>query len=526
MRVRYIVAALAMLLVAAGGFATFYLRTLQPRLKQRVVTALQQRFDADVQLKELQFSIFPSPSVEGAGLVITHKQWTGDPPLIQIRHFHAETDFTTILDWRNRVNSLTLEGLEIRVPPRGRATLKTNMEANQEVSSGEPGGDTTRLKFLIETIVADHALFEIEPKRAGKDPLRFSIEKLTMHSVGPGRAMTFTAQLQNALPPGAIQTSGHFGPWQRDDPRATPVSGDYTFKGADLSVFNGIGGTLSSEGEYGGVLQHIKVNGATDTPNFRLKQGGATVHLTTRFHSVVDGTNGDTILDPVDAKFGNSEFLCSGGIVQLAGHRGKTVSLEAHTKRARMEDILKLIVPGPPMVQGAVDFLSTIVIPPGKEQVADKLSLDGGFRLNSAVFTSQKAEERLRILSDRASGISKKQQAHEGIQGKVASNLYGKFMLNHGGISFSTLAFELPGARVQLAGKYNLNSLKVDMQGTFQMHATLSETQSGFKEIMLKPFDRMFEKNGSGFELPISVEGSRDHPVIGVSVFHKRFNIH
>jgi hypothetical protein len=202
------------------------------------------------------------------------------------------------------------------------------------------------------------------------------------------------------------------------------------------------------------VLQHINVNGSTDTPNFALKQGGASVHLTSRFHSVVDATNGDTILDPVDASFGHSEFICSGGVVHHAGEPGKTVELDARTKHGRMEDILTLIVQGPPILNGDMEFQSKIVIPPGKQQVADKLKLDGTFHLASAVFTSHKVEQVLRTLSDRASGVSKSEQSRgEGEQGKVASDFLGKFKLENGTASFASLSFSVPGAHVQLAGQ-------------------------------------------------------------------------
>ncbi len=515
--------AIAALVIAIGSgiFLSYYAKTLGPRLKRRVITALQDRFDADVQLNDLQIAIFPMPSVTGEGLVINHKGWANDQhPLLKIRRFRAATDFTTLLDWRNRVDSVTLEGLEIHIPPRGRSLMSGAMH-------GTGGHDQTHLKFLIKTIVADGTLLEIEPKSQGKEPLQFPIEKLTMHSVGVGQAMTFTARLKNAKPPGDIETSGHFGPWQKDDPRATPVSGDYTFTHADLSVFNGISGILSSTGKYGGELQHISVAGNTDVPAFSLRTGGEPVHLTTTFHSIVDATNGDTTLDPVDAKFLNSEFICRGGVTQQEGRRGKTVSLDAYTKSARMEDILRLLVNGKPLLDGQMVFNSKIVIPPGKEQVLDKLSLDGEFRLSTATFTSEQAASRMRMLSDRASGISKSEEEKgEGAKQAVASNMRARFKLNKGVASFSQITFQVPGARLQLAGDYNLKSSDVDFKGKFQMQAKLSQTQSGFKSIILKPLDRFFEKDGAGFEVPVSVTGTKEKPTIGVSVFHKTFTIH
>ena len=312
-RVRLTSGLVALVFIAAGAGAYLYVNTLVPRVKTRVEQALSERFDADAKVERLDISLLPRPQVSGDGLSIRHKGWSEQHPLIYIRHFKAATGFSTILDYRNVVSVVKLDGLEIHIPARGRSTLKEGMEANQETADAQPGSDRTQLRFLIETMVADNTLLEIEPKKAGKEPLQFWIKQLVMRSVGPRQAMTFTARLENPTPPGLIDSKGNFGPWQRDDPRSTPVSGDYTFERADLGVFKGISGILSSSGKYHGVLQHIEVDGQTDTPNFALKSGGTAVDLKTTFHSVVDGTNGDTILDPVDATFLNSEFICKGG---------------------------------------------------------------------------------------------------------------------------------------------------------------------------------------------------------------------
>jgi len=515
------------LLLGTGIAAFFYLRTLTPRLKNRALQALSDRFDADVELKTLRVGLFPQPSVDGDELTIRHKEWHDPHPLIRIRHFRATPDLLTIFDRRNLIHIVRLEGLEIHIPPRGRSTMAHGMEANQEVSSSEPGHDTTHLRFLIEKIVADGTLLEIEPKKEGKDPLQFEIKELTMHSIGPGRAMTFTAKLTNPKPPGVIDTTGLFGPWQRDDPRSTAVSGNYNFQNADLGAFHGIHGVLSSKGKYGGVLQHITVDGETDTPDFGLKAGGDTIHLKTTFHSVVDGTNGDTILDPVDATFLRSEFICKGGVVHLPGRKGKTVSLDVLAQHGRIEDILRLVVGGKPIVTGGVDFRSTIEIPPGPEEVLHKLGLDGRFGLHSANFTNSQIQSRVETLSDRAQGISKK-EAEEGQESAetVVSNLRGRFKLRNGLASFSRLSFQVPGAFISLNGTYDLRSEKMNMQGLFRMHATLSDTQSGVKHWLLKPFDPLFKKDGAGFQVPLEIGGTKDHPEVVTRVLHKQINIH
>lgn len=518
-----------LLVIIAGTGLFFYgkhkVRDFVPEARQRIIQALEDRFDADVDLKGLQISLYPHPQVTGEGLSIRHKGWPDSQPLIYIRRFLARTDYDTVIARKNHVDLVRLDGLVIHVPARGKSSPVQGSEQNHQIESGEPGHDTTQLKFVIETIVADGTLLQIAPKIEGKQPLEFDIQKLTLHSVGPGQALTFQAKLTNAKPPGLIHTTGNFGPWQKDDPRATAVSGNYNFQNANLGVFKGISGILSSQGGYRGVLQHIEVNGATDTPAFALKRGGEPVHLSTKFHSVVNGTDGDTILDPVDAKFLHSEFICTGGVVGEPGGHGKTVSFDAVTTHARMEDILRLIVGGKPFLVGAVDFKSRILIPPGREEVLNKLKLNGQFAVSSAEFTSPEVEHRLLTLSDRARGISKTEQEQQPPQ-TVASNFEGHFTLDRGITSFSSLSFSVPGAAIKLSGNYNLRSEQIDMKGEFRMDATLSDTQSGVKHWILKPFDRFFEKNGAGFEIPITVGGTKSHPEIGADAFHKHFTIH
>lgn len=515
---RYGIIAVCLLLIGGGVYLGWYLKTLGPRAKARVVSALEDRFNADVDLKALDIDLFPRPSVTGDELSIRHRDWSDARPLIYIKRFYAATDFWTLLNRRNRVDVVRLEGLAIRIPPRGMSLSKPGAPASP---------DSSHLRFEIRTIIADGTELQIDPKKEGKDPLLFDIEKLTLHSVGPGKAMSFVAKLTNAKPPGLIDTTGHFGPWQRDDPRSTPVSGNYNFQNANLGVFAGISGILASKGTYQGVLQHIEVNGATETPDFALKRGGDAVNLSTQFHSIVDGTNGDTLLQPVDAHLLSSEFICNGGVVHEEGPKGKTVSLDAVSKHARMEDILTLVVGGgTPFVTGDVDFKSKIVIPPGNQDVINKLHLDGQFALLSAQFASRKVQERLLTLSNRARGISKSDAESGQGPSMVASDLRGRFKLENGTARFSSLSFQVPGALISLAGTYGLQSGKIDMHGVFRMQATLSQTQSGMKQLFLMPLNKFFEKDGAGFQAPLDITGTRDHPEIGISVFHKTFTIH
>jgi hypothetical protein len=513
-------------LIALVIGADLYLRSLGPKAKKRVVHALSERFNAQVELAELHLSLLPRPQVSGDRLTIQRDGDYPDRPFISIRRFSAHSGIFDLLFQRDKVDTVRLEGLVIHLAPRGRSALKKGFEGEkQREDKVAPKKKKSRPQFGIQTIIADGTLLQIEPKDPSKDPLRFDIRSLTLHSVSLREAMTFETVLTNPKPPGLIHSHGEFGPWDSGDPRLTPVSGDYTFQDADLGVFKGIRGILASDGRYGGTLERIAVDGKTDVPDFALSRGGAPVHLATKFHAVVDGTDGETVLDPVDATFLNSEFICRGGVVKRNAESGKTVDLDAVTTHARMEDILTLVLGDQtPMITGDMKFKSNILIPPGHEEVLKKLKLAGDFALKSAIFTSPKVSSRLRTLSNRARGISKNEEG-QGQQKTVASNLTGAFKLASGTTSFSRLSFSVPGAQILLHGTYDLRSQKIDMDGKFRMEATLADTQSGLKKALLKPLDPFFAKHGAGFEVPISIGGTREHPDIGALIFHHRFTV-
>jgi hypothetical protein len=146
--------------------------------------------------------------------------------------------------------------------------------------------------FVIDQVDADGTLLYILKKDPAREPMEFDILKLTLHCAGLGQPMNYQADLTNDTPPGVVHSTGSFGPWNFDEPASTRLAGRYAFDHADLSVFHGVSGILSSLGDFRGELNHITVDGRTDTPDFQLDRGAQQVHLTTQFHAVVDGTTG------------------------------------------------------------------------------------------------------------------------------------------------------------------------------------------------------------------------------------------
>ena len=201
--------------------------------------------------------------------------------------------------------------------------------------------------MLIDHVTARDAQLIIVPKEPGKEPKVWAIHTLELDSVGFNRSMPFTATLTNPIPIGEIATTGSFGPWMKGDPGRTPLSGRYSFEHADLSTIDGIGGILTSTGTFAGILSRIDVDGKTSTPDFRLDIGGQPVPLETTFHSVVDGTNGNTYLNQVNAMLGETAIEASGEVASAPHVKGRTVKIDMTIKNGRIEDLLQLAVQRP-----------------------------------------------------------------------------------------------------------------------------------------------------------------------------------
>ncbi len=205
--------------------------------------------------------------------------------------------------------------------------------------------------LIVDEVLSENAELRIIRRTSDKPPRVFVIHHLDMNGVGSNDPWAFEATLRNPTPPGDIITRGTFGPWAAGEPSRTPLRGEYNFAQADLGVFKGISGMLASEGKFAGVLERIDVDGRATIPDFTVKTGGHPVKLETTFHAIVDGTNGNTWLDPVHATFGKTTVDAKGGVFETQGARGRTVSLDVTMKPGRIEDVLLLAIKAkkPPM---------------------------------------------------------------------------------------------------------------------------------------------------------------------------------
>ena len=205
------------------------------------------------------------------------------------------------------------------------------------------------------------------------------------------------AALQTPEPTGDLQLQGQIGPFRRDQAGSTPLSGTYSYKNAKLEEFIGVGGVLSSEGKFNGQLQAINVDGTTDTPDFQLDVGVHPVDLKTKFHAVVDGTNGDLQLDPVESSWGKTTVIARGTIQGPSeAKKLKTIALDMTCSSGRVQDLLQLFVHDeqPPM-SGAITFQAHVVLPPEPDHFLRKVRLARGIRNRRwTIYQSRKPSKR------------------------------------------------------------------------------------------------------------------------------------
>ena len=476
--------------------------------RRKVIEVLSARFDAEVELSELRFRVLPQFHAEGVGLAIRHRGRRDVPPLISIKQFSAEGNIFGLL--RRHITRLTVDELDIEIPPdRNRDPLS---DADPPASS-PPEGDSADMAraFVIDELVAKDARVVIIPRDTNKVPKVWSIHDLRMQSVSLDRPMPFTASLENGVPPGAIETSGSFGPWGREKPGQTPLEGKFTFERADLGVFKGISGILAAKGTFGGTLERIEVHGVTDTPDFTVAAGGHPMPFRATYHAIVDGTNGDTLLEKVDASFLDTSLTARGGVVKRPGDDSRTVELDVVIDDGRLENVLRMAIKAPtPPMSGALKLTTRFELPPGDRDVVEKLQLDGIFTIAHASFASPLVQSKINELSRR----TQQQGAAQGA--KVVSQFAGKFTLRAGELALPHVTFDVPGSAIRLSGRYGLVSEQIDFAGMIFTDAAISDMTTGYKSLLLKPVDLVFKRDGGGSAIPIRITGTRRDPAFGI----------
>ena len=481
----------------------------EPILRTRVIETLSTRFKSPVQLAEIHVSIMDGLHVDGKGLKIfgasdPNPSQSGVQPLLAIREFRFHTPLRDLFREPMRVDTIFVDGLTMNIPPKNERKQMSNMQRH--------GG---KMSIAVTHFVCTDTKLVINTNKPGKAPLVFDISDLRLKDIGPAKPLQFDATLLNPKPVGNIQSTGLFGPLNESTPRDSAVVGTYSFTNADLGTLKGIAGILSSTGQYGGTLGRIEVDGHTDTPDFRVAISGHPVPLHTDFHAIVDGTDGDTYLEPVKARFLNTSFVAKGKVEHLPNAPGRDILLQVEMAQGTIQDLLRLGVrTDPPIMSGAIAMNTELHLPPGAGDISDRLQLRGKFHVSNGHFSNDKLQKKIDSFSLR--GMGEPELIHKTPEIVVPTDLQGNYTLNNGMLKFSFLHFEVPGTHADMVGRYSLDGNTFDFHGKLRMDAKLSQMTTGWKSILLKPVDPFFHKNGAGTELPFKISGTRSEPHFGL----------
>ena len=350
------------------------------------------------------------------------------------------------------------------------------------------------------------------PREAGKNAKVWDIFELDMKNLRGGEPATFTASLVNPIPYGKIEASGTFGPWQSETPGDSPIGGEYTFA-ADLGTIEGLAGQLGATGAMDGTLDQIATRGETHTPDFRLTElDGASLPLNTSYEALVDGTKGDVELKRVDVQLGKSKLQARGVVEGTKGVKGKRVVVNVKSNSSDLGELLRLVSKaGRPAADGILTIDTALDLPQGKSPILERLALEGSVKADRVKFSSDAVQDKIDELSRRGQG-----RPTDAAIDDVASQMSTKFVLNKGVFRYQGLSFNVKGAQIRLDGTHSLRSKAVDFAGVVLLTATVSQTQTGYKSWLLKPFDPLFKKNGAGARLVITVAGTQDQPKVGL----------
>lgn len=480
-----------------------------PFARSAFTRSLEQDSESRVQIGSFRQTYFPSP-----GCVAENVVFERDPssPRLTIRRLTVVGSYAG-LPFRH-IPRVMADGAVLEVPPGGLKELFTNPSPGQHPTSTSVGEIDAPGAVIIVNLEDD------------TPALNFIFRKLKLSSVSKNSAVRFNASLRIPEPAGDLELSGSIGPFRRGDAGQTPVSGSYSLKNGQLEQFTGVGGVLASEGKFTGELQAITMDGTTETPDFQLDVGVHPVPLSNKFHAVVNATNGDLQLNPVESFWGKTKVITRGDIEgPSANKQRKTAAFQMNCSSGRVQDLLRLFVHDDqsPMA-GAITFKANVLIPPGDQNFLRKVRLQGIFEIEEGRYANPKTQQDVDILSARARGQADKIEDDQDRDRKngtntvtrdleqVISNVRGDVTLRDTVATFSHLSFKIPGASALLSGTYNVQTRVVDMRGEARMESSLSEATSGVKSFLLRILHpRNGNKRKPGSVVMVHVTGTYGH---------------
>ena len=515
-----------MLVFLAVTIGLFFVNYYWPYRYRQVEPLLDSVLASQVKIVHYHRSYFPHPGFVADDLTLRRNSAPDLPPVGSARHVVVQGRWIDLLTLHRSVHLVYIEGLHVVIPPVG---SRANKEDFPPGSSADFAGPETMVQQLnIRDAVLD--IMKVDGHR-----YRFPIRQIIMRNLHKGQAVPYFVDMESAQPKGRLQASGSFGPLVAGHLASTPVSGSYYFAPIDLGSISGLAGIASGSGHFHGPLASVECDAQGEIPNFAVGAGRRT-HVSAKAQGTVNGLNGDIALKSIEAHSGDSTVLAHGGIIG----NPKAVSLELSVVHGRAQDILRPFMSSEAPIVGAVRLHGHAFLAPAQHKATffDRLLVEGAFYVHGERLTNAAAEQKLSAFSERAQGkkfsnpedpptASHAATAQNGDPTPadapgVLSGLGGGVSIRNGVAYFERLRFQMPGASVDLHGKFNLLSHSVHLLGDLHMDSDISHVTTGFKSLLLKPLAPFFKKDNAGAVLPIAVTGSSKQYKVSSNLFHHK----
>jgi AsmA-like C-terminal region len=500
-RLRWVISLFVVALLTAGAaFAALH----WPYSKRMVVPALQDTFKTQITFQKFHRFYFPHPGCELKGLALASPR--ASTPLATVQKMIITGRYSDLLFRPYHLANILLQGLYVRVPaPSKRGGFQSREDTPSKVSIGLVNADAA----VLEVVDADQ-----------KEPLKFEMHRLRVGSIAAGKAMTYDVDMTNPEPPGELSSTGAFGPWQPGKIGEIPLHGSVKLMNAKLDKYPGIAGTLSSTETFSGKLERVQVIGEATVPDFELKTAKHKIAVTSRFQVIVNGIKGEAYLKDVTGEIGPTPIKVTGNIHENTQHGRRETTVYFAIDKGRVEDLLWLFSSDKkPAMMGDAACSGHVRVSKFGPGFVESLTVTAGkFQIRNGHF-QEKAQLKTNVLSARASGmkINDPRDAPE----VAVANLSSNVVIEKGVAHFSTLYFEVPGARARVDGTYHFETDLVNLRGDLWTNAVVSQDTTGVKAALLKPLDPLFRRKHAGAMVAATVTGDIHDPVFGTLLAKK-----
>lgn len=474
-----------------------------PFTKTKVTEDLEHFSSSEVRFKTFHQVYFPHPGYHAEGAEFVRHDGGQPVRMASVSTIRCEAGWISMFLFSHRLRHLSIEGLHVVIP--------------EPVPPAIPFFPSMKDKTTVSTLAADGAVLEIASRRPGRPSWRFEFPKLVLSEVEKQKSIAIDTVARIPIPAGDVAVHGQFGPFTEHQIEATPLSGTYDLRHADLSPTHSIGGFLSSKGSFKGSLAHCLIGGNVRVDGFQIESVHHPVLCQGDFNTELNALKGDAVIRSSLVRFGETELSATGSIEKDNEKSGKLETVDIRSRRARIEDLLRVFTTSnPPALEGPMTLQAHVLLPPGPAPFLRRVQLKGAFDIVEARFIHPKTRLDLHKLSARARG--KKDAGDEGMDSHVLSSFAAHVVLKDAIADLSDADFKTPGAVATGGGRYDLLTKQIQLQGNLAMKASLSKAAGGLKSILLIPLDPFFKKGSAGAVLPFRVTGTYSHPEFHVSL--------